>query len=621
MMKQITVIVFCLLAGQVCMAQNDSLVNPLGEVVVVADSYNKENSIGYKVQRLNDSVLLANQKSFTELLRYNTTIYLREYGAGGTSTARFRGTSASNTSVVWNGININSVNNGQTGFNSLSVNLLDNIVIRSGGGSIKYGSGAVGGTIHLNNTLSFENHFSNQIISGVGSYQTFQNLYKLSYGTPNFTIKFGAEMNQSNNDYPWLGTSFDNENGAYENVNLNLNAGLKVSNASTLSLYLSTYEATRHFSGELPNPSLAKEKYKDFNQRGLLVYTYRFGKLKQDLKAAYLTQEYNYYADKNVDNFDYGASKTYLLNYDLSYKLTSTIKLESLSEYTSVFGETNKIQEHNRRQFSQSLILTQDFSNDISYNIKVRKDFNSDYEIPLIAAFGIEFPILGAIRGRMNASKNYRVPSYNDLYWPGQGNAELIPETAKQLSTGVILTTKQTVVEMDLYIIHTQDKISWVPGGDPERPGVWVPINIDAVKNKGIEFSGQQQFYFNKSTIDVKASYAYVLAKDVATDKFLIFTPKHSFNTNLGWSYKRWESFYQFVYTGKVYTSEDNIDLFSISSFDVSNIGVNYIVFSKKTAQLQMGLKVNNLYNEVYQTSARRPMPNRNFNIQINYKF
>ena len=215
------------------------------------------------------------------------------------------------------------------------------------------------------------------------------------------------------------------------------------------------------------------------------MYTYRFGKLKQDLKAAYLTQEYNYYADKNVDNFDYGASKTYLLNYDLSYKLTSTIKLESLSEYTSVFGETNKIQEHNRRQFSQSLILTQDFSNDISYNIKVRKDFNSDYEIPLIAAFGIEFPILGAIRGRMNASKNYRVPSYNDLYWPGQGNAELIPETAKQLSTGVILTTKQTVVEMDLYIIHTQDKISWVPGGDPERPGVWVPINIDAVKNKG----------------------------------------------------------------------------------------------------------------------------------------
>ena len=55
------------------------------------------------------------------------------------------------------------------------------------------------------------------------------------------------------------------------------------------------------------------------------------------------------------------------------------------------------------------------------------------------------------------------------------------------------------------------------------------------------------------------------LAKDVATDKFLIFyTQNTRFNTNLGWSYKRWESFfYQFCpIREKVYTSEDNIDLF-----------------------------------------------------------
>lgn len=621
MMKQITVIVFCLLAGQLCIAQNDTLVNPLQEVIVIADRYTKENSIGIKVAQLSDSVILENRRSFTELLRFNASIYLREYGAGGTSSARFRGTGASNTAVIWNGININSVNNGQTGFNSLSVNLMDALVVRSGGGSIKYGSGAIGGTIHLNNELLFEKHFTNQILSSVGSYQSFQNLYKGSYGTEKFTIKLGVEHNISDNDYPWLGTEFVNENGNYRNINSNLNAGWKLSSRSKLNLYLSGYHAERHFSGELPNPTLAKEKYKDFHQRNLLVFSNHFRRLKQDMKAAYLTQEYHYYADKNRESYDFGKSATYLLNYDLSYQVTERLRLESFSEYTSVFGATNKIQEHNRRQFSQAISLTHSFSKDIRYTLKVRKDFNSDYEIPLVAAFGFEMPLFGKVRGRLNASTNYRVPTYNDLYWPGQGNTDLIPETAKQAAVGLVFRKKQTVVELDVFAINTEDKITWIPGGDPERPGVWVPINISEVTNKGIELAGRHQFQLESHRFNLNVNYSYVEAKDKNTGKFLIFTPKHLFNMNVGWSFFRWTSFYQLVYTGKIYTSEDNLDIFSLEAFDVSNIGVDYQLIAAQKTALKIGFKINNIYNEVYQTSPRRPMPNRNFNIHINYKF
>ena len=200
-MKNIIVFLLCFLAETSMLAQNDSTMNSLEEVIVIADKYSKHNSIGYKVLSFNDSVILKNRTSFTSLLRYNSSIYLREYGNGGTSSARFRGTSSSNTAVIWNGININSVNNGQTGFNSLSVNLVDNIDVRSGGGSIKYGSGAIGGTVHLNTELLYRKHVTNQLISSIGSYQTYQNLYKFSFGSESFTLNVGGEVKQSENDY------------------------------------------------------------------------------------------------------------------------------------------------------------------------------------------------------------------------------------------------------------------------------------------------------------------------------------------------------------------------------------------------------------------------------------
>ena len=62
-----------------------------------------------------------NQVSFTELLRQNTSLYFKEQGAGMTSSVSFRGTNASQTAVLWNGININSQTTGQTDFNNVGL--------------------------------------------------------------------------------------------------------------------------------------------------------------------------------------------------------------------------------------------------------------------------------------------------------------------------------------------------------------------------------------------------------------------------------------------------------------------------------------------------------------------
>jgi iron complex outermembrane receptor protein len=581
----------------------------------------KKHSKGYKVLTMSDSVIVKNTESFTSLLRFNAPIYFKEYGAGGTSSASFRGTSASNTAVIWNGININSLNNGQTGFNALSVNLIDNIDIRSGGGSIEFGSGAIGGTVHLNNQLEFNSKLKNQLVASVGSYSTFNNLYKISYGGNKIAAKFGVSYNKSKNDYKWLGTDFKNENGAYNNVNFNLSLAYKVNKFSKLTLNSSNYTGEREFSGIVPNPSAAKEKYSDFNFRNLITYNYNKNKFTHTLKAAYLTQEYRYFQDKSVDSYNFGKSKRYIFKYNFNYKIAENSSIETFSEYESAFGKTDQIIKKNRTQFSQSLLYSHRFYEKINTNFKIRKDFNSDYEVPLIFAFGADIKIIRHFLIRFNSSKNYRVPTFNDLYWPGQGNLNLTPETSLQSELGIGFKTNQFALDLGVFHISSKDKIVWSPSGDSQRPGIWTPINIDETENKGIEFTGNFNKNIENHILNLNFNYSYTVAKDKLTDKYLIFVPKHLLNASFSYSYKRVSAFYQHLFNGKVYTTTDNTDSYTVPYFNVGNTGVNYQIIQQETQNLSLGVKINNVFNKKYEVLPSRPMPNRNFNININYKF
>jgi len=130
-------------------------VTPL-DSVYLTDSKLKEYSTGRDVLTLSDSILRQNRPLLTNTLNFNTPIYFKENGLGMVSSPSFRGTTASQTAVLWNGININSQFNGQLDFNTINTGAYNEISVRGGGGSVVYGTGAIGGSVHLNTTLSFE---------------------------------------------------------------------------------------------------------------------------------------------------------------------------------------------------------------------------------------------------------------------------------------------------------------------------------------------------------------------------------------------------------------------------------------------------------------------------------
>ncbi len=617
-----------LFCGLKTTAQTDSI-QRLETVVLVADKYVKQKVTGQKIIAITAKDIAQNNNNPTETLRFNSPIAIRDTGNGGASSARFRGTSASNTAFLWNGININNFGLGQTDLNGISIATSDEILVKSGGGSIKYGSGAIGGTVHLNDFLYYKDHQKVQVLSSYGSFNTTSNVVNAHVGTQKWSFKLGTTYHQSANDYDLIddrykdkeGKFLKNENGAYQNYSFNLSGGYQINPFSTLQFYSTWYRGDRLFSGALPNPSAADEKYKDANQRNLLTWDWQKKHWHHLLKTAYLTQEYRYYENKNKHNYDYGNSTTYIANYDVSYKKNGGTRFSWSTDLQRIEGETNQISKKNREQFAVVLGVESELCERLNYHIELKKEWNSDFRVPVIASLAGEFNLKKNHKVLLNLGTNYRVPSFNDLYWPGQGNLNLRPETAKQIELGYQVIHQNLTIKSTLFWMDVDDKIVWVPNANLATPNAWSPMNIEASYHQGGElFLGWKYWIHQKSNVQLTTNYTFTDAKNEKTNKMLIFVPQHLLNAKFSYQLKKWDVYLQNLTQSSVYTSEDNLEQLQLGGFGIFNAGLGCQLTDKKH-QIHLGLSVKNLTNQLYQFSRLRPMPGRNYQININYKF
>jgi len=602
-----------------CLAQNDSITRL--EEIVVSDIKISKFSEGYRVLKISDSTIRNNDVSLTSLLRYNSTIYFRENGVGGTSSASFRGTSASQTAVIWNGININSQLNGQTDFNTVAINNYDNISIRSGGGSVQYGSGAIGGSVHLNNDFKFNTHFSNLFRVSYGSFNTSKATYKVRYGTEKVYADLGVDYVNSDNDYKYLGTTFRNQNGEFRNLNLNANFGIFLSDNNLLKIYHNTFLGKRNFSGILSGTviSPSNDGYRDTNSRSLITWKYYNNSYTSKLSIGHLHEFYRYFDDNQSDDYDFGKSNNIFAKYDFLYNFNKDIELNAIADYSFIQGEgTNFGGAEDRDIFSGVLLYKHTVSKKINYGVNIRQEISDAYDSPLLVAIDAKYIPSKYYTIKINGSKNYRIPTYNDLYWVGPGglgNQDLKPETSLQAEIGQEVSYENISLSLNAYYIKAKDLIQWQPISN----GVWSPKNVNEVESYGIETGVTYKKEWNTHALVLQNNYAYTISEDKEKGKQLIYVPFHKMTSSISYNYRRFSAFYQFLYNGSVFITTDNTR--EIDMYDVSNLGLIYTYFKSSNKEFAIDFKINNLYNKKYQNVGFRPMPNRNYQFQLTFKF
>ena len=579
------------------------------EEVVLSDISLKRDSGERRVMWLNDSILRENEPSLTSVLKFNSTIFLRENGLGGVASASFRGTSAQQTAVIWNGININSQFTGQTDFNTIPTGMFNDVSIRPGGGSVLYGSGAIGGSVHLNNRFKFDGKFINHLKLDYGSFETFSGAFKTAISSKKTSFQLNLIRNTSENDFEYPRDNQFNENGDFSNTGLGLSVAHRLNKDHLLKFHSNFYQGERGFSGTVSAPS--KSKFEDVNSRNLLEWNGFYGDLSSSFKLAYLDETFRYFENRETEENNYGRARTGIVKTDLTYLFTSDLEVTGILEYQQIMGEGTNIGSNSRDIGSLALLLKHKVG-DFSYQLSARKEASSNYESPLLYAVNGLYKFSEYYELRLGISKNFRIPTFNDLYWHNGGNLNLQPETSHQLEVGHTFSQENFTFDLAGYLINSRNLLRWVP----TSRGLWRPENTGEVRNYGLEAAVDWKKNIGHHSFETNATYAWTQSRNQETKKQLIYVPEHKATASLGYNYDRYSVFYQFMYNGSIFTSSDNN--YSLDDYKISNLGIAR--HFGRNDFMKIGFQIRNIFDEKYMSMPGRPMPGRYFNSTITLK-
>jgi vitamin B12 transporter len=591
-------------------SQRDSVVVNLNAFSLSISKVN-DFSKGYSAILISDSLVNRNIRSLTDILKFNSFIYFKENGLGMVSSPSFRGTSASHTAVIWNGININSQLNGQVDFNAISANSYDNITVRSGGGSVLFGSGAIGGSIHLDNLIQFSKQEKHKLLVNYGSFNTQHINYDYVKATDKSFINIGLGYNASDNDFEYLGSNLTNENGSYLNYNFDVNYGYKINKKHQLKIYSNTFFADRNLSRTLNAPS--NDGYEDINSKNLLEWNFALSSKEViTSRISYIFEKFKYFDNnQNKSNFSDGNTQRKIGQIDYNNSFSTKLKLNAILGFESVTASGSSFDTNTRNILSGVVSLNHQLTKKLSYGVQLRQDVQNDFDSPFLYSLGIEQKFSEKYTLSFNTSKNFRIPTFNDLYWQPGGNINLKPEDSYQFEIGNVISLKNISLQVNGFYIKSSHLIQWIPNPS----GVWSPTNTDETRNLGIEFSANYKTSIKDHFIVINANYAYTDAKDLETNQQLISVPKNRLNGFVNYQYKNWSAFYQLLFNDDVQFLVD-----TIPAFQVSNVGVEYEISTLKSNP-NLGFVINNIYNTKYQNTLNRPMPGINFQITTTINF
>jgi vitamin B12 transporter len=602
--------------------RKDSVV--LGEVQVYGLPMSRY-SAGTKVLQLQGE----NESGFmNKIVGDETTSYFKNYGNNQLSTIAFRGTSASQTAVLWNGININSPTLGQTDFTLLPVFLMEDIAVQYGTASSQYGSDALGGSIILGQARPhFSNDFNLQVQQQTGSFGKNFTGVKSTYGSGKVEFRSKAYTFFIQNDFPFhspaVGSTRNQNNASVSNYGFDQQMHVNLSSHETLSAEGMYTHNFRNIQPTVTNDSPAGT-LKDDNAR--LAINYR-----NDLKSGTLFATGGWVQSNEVYDRT-STTKTgqfnLLCNVDMSLSATSNIRFGiNAAKYMAWSDNFAGQLSENRYDgfFSYRKLITSSWN--ISLNL--RQSVYASHQAPFAPSVGSELKILQRPKNkvllRVQASRGYRVPTLNDRYWIPGGNPSVKPEDARHVESGLWWSFddghRKIVTDLTGFDTWTKQWILWLP----ESNGIWSPTNLQKVNAYGLEASASYGVKGNVISWQVGAHYgltksinqAGLNAGDFTTPgKQLPYIPVHLINTFAKLTVKSWTFQTTWNYTSLRYTTLDNAPNESLPAYVLFNAGISRNLDFRKLKFIIRG-DANNILNIYYENVQSLAMPGRNYAITL----
>lgn len=568
-----------------------------------------------------------------ELLSANTPVFIKSYGPGSLSSLSFRGTGASHTAIVWNGFNLQSSMNGQTDLSMFPIGTFDEVRLQYGGNSALYGSGAIGGSIYLRNTTSLADspqmHVTLQ--TSAGSFGTQQYFGSYGFSGKRLSAQVKYYRNHSDNNYSFTNTAafqspeVKQTHAAFTQQGVVLNGGGSVSKHARINMYYWWHNNQRDLPPTmLQLVSLATQA--DESHRAAIDFTYTRNNWQSVLRSGFFLEQLRY-----SDPIAVIDSKNRAVNWvnevELSYTVSSMLKIISGVNYTTIKASspgyaTVFFPSQNRTAiFTAARLGKQTLASRFKSDLSVRAENISGSWVPVTFSCGTQVGVLKNLHLNVLVSRNYRYPTFNDLYWQPGGNLNLKPEYSFNAESGLnyvyTLAKHQVKANVTVFSHWVDNWIIWLP--DSVNPNVWTPNNAAEVWSRGLEYGLGYSWQPKLNTaVSINALYTWqqathekvAFAGDAALHRQLIYMPRQMGSVQLSVQHQQWQFSFQQVYNGLRFTSSDNYNY--LPAFWLSGAQMSYTFQLKKyPASARVFVSAKNIFNENYQVMQWRAMPGR----------
>jgi iron complex outermembrane receptor protein len=608
----------------------------INEVVISGGQGPSTTIAGFKTLEI-EKRGISNYGSSTlgEMLSAISPLFIKDYGAGGMSTPSFRGTGASHTLLLWNGININHPMVGQSDFSLISPGLIDKISINPGGSSMISGYGGFGGSINLENTPEWGKKTRIIINPGLGSFGNYTGSVSAGIGTGNFTTVTKAYFLSSENDFTFFDTFSGSmpvketrKNGQVNRKGLMQEFYVKGSGNNILSIRMWYQTTLRNLA--LPVISqqiISGEKQFDESLRSMVDYTFGKNSNEYFLTAAWIMNRLDY-SNRLADIDSRNLTGTLVVRGGMSGKLNkyTFFKVNLSNELNSV--NSNNYSDHIlRNNSSLTMIAERKAGERLGMTVLLREIIdNKKFLIPDFSA-GLEFRLVTGEDYLLysNFSKNSRLATLNDLYWSPGGNSQLKNEYDYSYELGYRMSSETTSplsfsADASLFGSFIRDMIHWHPG----EYSYWIADNLENVNASGAETFAEIKYSKNRFNLKMNAGYTYTRSvynpdgNEALKGKQLTYIPENQANGTIQIEYSNFYSSWITDFTGRRYISVDNS--YYLPGYTINNL-ITGIKINLNHLSADINFRINNLFGVNYQSIAYYPQPGRSFFLNIKFQY
>ena len=248
----------------------------------------------------------------------------------------------------------------------------------------------------------------------------------------------------------------------------------------------------------------------------------------------------------------------------------------------------------------------------------LRLDAFSDQQGPALSGhLAIAHEILSGFTMSGKVTRDFRVPSFNELYYLNYGTQFLKPETSMGIEIGCNYDAGDLNGQLSVYHMQVKDQILAMP----ISPVQWRASNIGMVWSSGIEASLGLKIPVINGAIQCNYAFKHVIDKSPESDTYesiIPYVPTHTISSSLISTFSTHTLGIMVTAIGERYGMLG----------ELPETKMNPVILVNPHAEFRMGIfdgmlrirgEIRNLLNVEYQMILNFPLPGRSYIVSMGY--